>query len=384
MNIDFAFAFCIENNSLLVEEPIKKENSKYKKHLISSIRKIQKKIHINKRGEINLSKNNKKKKIFLIKYDKKNILGIISDDLENKNMVYNFLDDFYLEYRKEKIINKNSKIFVWLKKEFKELETGNRKSVFDHKRSFRRGSRSKSINLKKKKIDPEKKNEKEKKFLQKLKNKNDFDLGDIIERESQENTDSKLSSNLTSDFRLSELSNNNEVLKKNKLGTIVESIKDYENETGLKLKEKEGIIIEVDDEEESDNVIKDSENPFHDRDENNIRLNRENERNIIRERNSSLDSSKTLKKNKKDNFKLVNFNDIEIKSLEDLEEDDSFNNKNDETNIESSNNEGLNKNLLEEQGEGGFNGFWNKYKFPFLIWMLVLFSIIIIILIMSK
>ena len=175
MNINFVFAYCTENNSLIIEHPFDSSNKKYKKNLITSLKKIMNKIQINKRGEINLSKKEKKKKIFFIKYSEKNILGILSEKIDNKNMVYNFLDDFYLEFIKEEkkidlitkkyFFEKNSEIFFWLEKNFLELEGGDRKSVFDTKRSFRKPPKK----LKKKNV-------KEKIFLEKVKNVKDFDL----------------------------------------------------------------------------------------------------------------------------------------------------------------------------------------------------------------
>ena len=241
MKIDLAFAYCTDNNSLKIEEFLVK--NKYKKNLLISLKKIQKKIKIFKRVEINLSKKHKSKKIFLIKYDEETILGILSNELEQKTMVYNFLDEFYLKYKKEKNNLKDSDIFPWLKKSLLELKKGDRKSIFDTKRSFRRPPKSKSAMKKKKKNEKQKDKKKEKQFLLKVKKKNDFDLNKIIEMEShEENAESKNSFSNSQSINYLENSLKNSDFNKNL--NILENKK-----RGFKEKEEFIIMEEVEGEE---------------------------------------------------------------------------------------------------------------------------------------
>ena len=61
MKIDIVFAYSIENNSLILENPKSSQNENSKKQLKKCFTKIKEKIILNKKNEINLKK---KKNIF--------------------------------------------------------------------------------------------------------------------------------------------------------------------------------------------------------------------------------------------------------------------------------------------------------------------------------
>ena len=167
MKIDIVFAYSIENNSLILEHPKSSQNENSKKQLKKCFTKIKEKIILNKKNEINL----KKKKIYFIKYEKDLILGIFSDELKKKIIIYNFLDEFYLEFQKidkKKIFEKNLKIFFWIQNQITKIQNGSRRSIFDGRKSFRSISRSKSQkSITKIKSENIKKNFQKKKILKK-------------------------------------------------------------------------------------------------------------------------------------------------------------------------------------------------------------------------
>ena len=147
MDIDFVFAYNIKNTSLILREPENERINSYSKSIIKSFKKLDyKKIVVFKRIEIKFGKT--KKKIYMIKFDEKYILGVFCKITNKEDKIFHFLDEFYLKFIKESFpIKKNSKIYKWLKIEIIELKKGERKSVYDFNRSYRSISRSRSKSL---------------------------------------------------------------------------------------------------------------------------------------------------------------------------------------------------------------------------------------------
>ena len=144
MDIDLVFAYNITNNSLILKQPNNESVKDYANNIINSFKKLDnKKLIILKRIEIKFGKTNKK--IYMIKFDEKFMLGVLCGKTNNQNQLFNFLDEFYLKFKVENFpIKSKSKIHNWLKKEIKELKKGERKSVYDNSRSYRSISRSRS------------------------------------------------------------------------------------------------------------------------------------------------------------------------------------------------------------------------------------------------